>query len=80
MGWETNAQPRQQVLLIDLTDEEQKVIDLLRSDEIITTDIAALELNKTVQAINSLMLNLEFKGVLKSLPGNRFKLISRVEI
>jgi DNA processing protein len=78
MGWETNAQPRQQVLLIDLTDEEKKVIDLLRSDEIITTDIAAKELNLTVQAINSLMLNLEFKGVLKSLPGNRFKLISRV--
>jgi DNA processing protein len=79
MGWETNAIPRQQVLLIDLTDEEKRVVELLRSGEIITTDIAAIELDMTVQAINSLMLNLEFKGVLKSLPGNRFKLISRID-
>jgi DNA processing protein len=75
MGWEANTQPRQQVLLIDLSKEEQQIVDLLRSNEIITTDIAARELNMTVQAINSLMLNLEFKGVLKSLPGNRFKLV-----
>jgi DNA processing protein len=75
MGWEANTQPRQQVLLIDLSKEEQQIVDLLRSNEIITTDIAARELNLTVQAINSLMLNLEFKGVLKSLPGNRFKLV-----
>jgi len=80
MGWETNSVPRQQVLLIDLNDDERKVINLLKSDEVITTDIAAIELNMTVQAINSLMLNLEFKGVLKSLPGNRFKLISRVNL
>jgi DNA processing protein len=79
MGWEINTIPRQQVLLIDLSDEERRVIELLRSGEVITTDIAAIKLNMTVQAINSLMLNLEFKGVLKSLPGNRFKLISRVE-
>jgi DNA processing protein len=78
MGWETNAIPRQQVLLIDLTDEERKVIELLRSGEVITTDIAAIAMNMNVQTINSLMLNLEFKGVLRSLPGNRFKLISSI--
>jgi DNA processing protein len=80
MGWESNALPHQQILLIDLTDEERKVIELLKSTEVITTDIAAIELNMTVQAINSLMLNLEFKGVLKSLPGNRFKLISKINL
>jgi DNA processing protein len=80
MGWETSSVPRQQVLLIDLTDEERRVIELLKTGEIITTDIAAISLNMTVQMINSLMLNLEFKGVLKSLPGNRFKLISRIDL
>jgi len=78
MGWEANAQPRQQVLMIDLSGEEQQIVDLLRSNEIITTDIAARELNMSVQTINSLMLNLEFKGILKSLPGNRFKLIGKL--
>jgi DNA processing protein len=80
MGWETSSVPRQQVLLIDLTDDERRVIELLKTGEIITTDIAAIALNMTVQMINSLMLNLEFKGVLKSLPGNRFKLISRIDL
>ncbi|HNW50430.1 MAG TPA: DNA-processing protein DprA [Prolixibacteraceae bacterium] len=75
MGWETNSLPRQQVLLIDLNDEERKIIELLKSDEIITTDIASQELGMNVQTINAMMLNLEFKGVLKSLPGNRFKLV-----
>jgi len=79
MGWETNALPRQQILMIDLSDDEKKVIDLLKSGDVITTDIAAMALNMTVQTINYLMLNLEFKGILKSLPGNRFKLISRVD-
>jgi len=78
MGWESNTQPQQQLLLIDLTTDEQQIVDLLKSNEIITTDIASRELNMSVQNINSLMLNLEFKGLLKSLPGNRFKLVGRV--
>jgi len=78
MGWETNSVPRQQVLMLDLSMEEQQIVDLLKSNEIITTDIASRELNMTVQSINSLMLNLEFKGVLKSLPGNRFKLMGKI--
>ncbi|MCF8357438.1 MAG: DNA-processing protein DprA [Prolixibacteraceae bacterium] len=77
MGWEANAQPRQQVMMIDLDDDEKKVVELLSGNEIITTDFASRKLNWSVQKINSLMLNLEFKGVLKSLPGNRFKLLSK---
>jgi DNA processing protein len=78
MGWEANAQPLQQVLMIDLSEDEQQIVNLLKSNEIITTDIASRELNMSVQTINSFMLNLEFKGVLKSLPGNRFKLVGKI--
>jgi DNA processing protein len=77
MGWEANAQPRQQVIMIDLDEDEKQVVELLSGNEIITTDFASRKLNWSVQKINSLMLNLEFKGVLKSLPGNRFKLLSK---
>ncbi|HQN92558.1 MAG TPA: hypothetical protein PLQ09_00440 [Prolixibacteraceae bacterium] len=77
MGWETNTQPQQQVLFVDLSNEEQQIVDLLKRSETITTDIAAIDLKMNVQTINALMLSLEFKGVVKSLPGNRFKLISR---
>ncbi|MBN1925264.1 MAG: DNA-processing protein DprA [Prolixibacteraceae bacterium] len=80
MGWEANAKPRQQVMMIDLDDEEKQVVEILSGSEIITTDFASRKLNLSVQKINSLMLTLEFKGVLKSLPGNRFKLISNTHM
>lgn len=78
MGWEASSQPRQQVMLIDLNEEEQMAVNLLSGNDIITTDFASRELNLSVQKINSLMLNLEFKGVIKSLPGNRFKLLAKI--
>ena len=79
MGWEAHSLPRQQVLMIDFTAEEKLIIDLMNKNEIITTDMASRALNWSVQNINSMLLNLEFKGIVKSLPGNRFKLIARIE-
>ena len=78
MGWEANSQPQQQVLLIDLSENELRVVESLRSNEIGTSDNISRDLSMPVQTVNSLLLNLEFKGILKSLPGNRFKLNSRV--
>ncbi len=78
MGWEANSQPQQQVLLIDLSEDELRVVESLRSNEIGTSDSISRDLSMPVQTVNSLLLNLEFKGILKSLPGNRFKLNSRV--
>ncbi|HPR30924.1 MAG TPA: DNA-processing protein DprA [Prolixibacteraceae bacterium] len=75
MDWETRSVPRQQVLLIDLDEDEKKLFDLFSKKELWTIDAVSRELNFPVQKINSLLLRLEFKGILKSLPGNRFKRI-----
>ena len=77
MGWETYQQPVQQSLLIELNTEEEEIVAVLRQNEIATTDLIARNINLPVQKINSSLLNLEFKGVVKSLPGNRFKLLIR---
>jgi DNA processing protein len=76
MGWEAEKIPRQQTLMIDFNDDEKVVIGVLKGNDIITTDIASRKLDFSVQKINAIMLDLEFKGVVKSLPGNRFKLIA----
>lgn len=75
MGWETQQQPVQQVLLIDLNKEEEEIVKVLQQNEVSTTDTISRAINLPVQKINSLLLNLEFNGIVKSLPGSRFKLL-----
>ena len=77
MGWETQHHPTQQPLLIDLDEQEESIVEVLQQNEISTTDFISRTINLPVQKINSLLLNLEFKGVVKSLPGSRFKLLAK---
>ena len=77
MGWTAQAQPIQQALFIDLTTEEQLAMELLRSNNAITVDELARSMKKTVQQINTLLLSLEFNGLVKALPGNRFKIVQK---
>jgi DNA processing protein len=75
MGWEANQHPVQQPLLIDLDEDEKNIVKILKQNEISTTDFISRQVHLPVQKINSTLLNLEFKGLVKSLPGNRFKLL-----
>lgn len=78
MGWETNHQPVQQHLLIDLNEKEKLIVNVLQQNEISTTDFISRTVELPVQKINSILLNLEFKGIVKSLPGSRFKLLVKI--
>jgi len=66
----------QTLLFPDLTDEEMEVIALLRSQgEGMQLNEIAIKLEKTVSKISSLLLEMEFKGLLKCLPGSCYKII-----
>jgi DNA processing protein len=78
MGWEVNTTPVQQPLLLDLCEEEEIIVKVLSNSEVSTSDTLSREVNLPVQKINSLLLGLEFKGVVKSLPGSRFKLLVKI--
>jgi DNA processing protein len=80
MGWEAQREPVQQPLLIELDEEETLIVSALKQNEVSTTDFISREVNLPVQKINSLLLNLDFKGAVKSLPGNRFKLNGNVPV
>jgi DNA processing protein len=80
MGWEVNKNPVQQPLLIELSDDEKTIVSVLKLNDIATTDLISREVNLPVQKINSVLLGLEFQGVVKSLPGNRFKLLVNVNL
>jgi DNA processing protein len=78
MGWQkTGTQPDgvQRTLFPELDEEESAVVNLLRNKSSLTIDQIALQANLPVSRTSSLLLNLEFKGLIKCLPGKVFKLV-----
>lgn len=78
MGWELPGQGRKVIqpqLFADLSEMEQRVVDYIKPQEQVSIDdlTHALQLNNSQMA--ALLLNLEFKGVLQSLPGKRYVLL-----
>ena len=77
MGWEgapKNEQPVQQQLFPELSKEEQLVIDQMKTDEKADIDSLASSTGMPVRKVSSLLLELEFKGVVEALPGNQYRL------
>jgi DNA processing protein len=77
LGWEDpakNSQPYQQRLFIDLTEDEQKLVDLLKLNEKTLIDSLCQAVDMPMGKISALLMELEFKGMVDALPGNLFRL------
>ena len=76
MGWDPKTKvPKQQELFIDLNDNEKKILEALETNGESSFDKLAYEVQSQNSQLATLLLNLEFKGLIKSVPGNRFILI-----
>jgi len=77
MGWDKQQSPKniQKELFVDLSNEEKNIIDLLNKSEDIGMDRLIYETNFSNSQMASLLLNLEFKGLIKPLPGSRYMLV-----
>ena len=75
MGWK-NKQPiaRQTRLWNDLNVDEQLIIDLLQQTDSMFIDDLQLKTGKSPGWLASVLLTLEMKGCIQSLPGKRFTL------
>jgi len=66
----------QTTLFLDLTDEEQQIVSTLRlNSEGLQLNELSLKLEKPISKISSLLLEMEFKGVVKCLPGNVYRIV-----
>jgi DNA processing protein len=77
MGWQQSGkQPdgTQKSLFVEVSDEESILVTLLRSNISLTIDQVALHAGLPMSRISSLLLNLEFKGVVKCLPGKVYRI------
>ena len=77
MNWELSDRPKaiQKQLFLELSADEQLLVDLLKGKESIHIDLLTYEAKMTPSAIAALLLDLEFRGVVKTLPGKRYVLV-----
>jgi DNA processing protein len=68
------AKPKQQSLFQSLTVEEEAIIQILKQQSQVAIDQLSRILNQPVYKLSSLLLKLEFDGLIVTLPGKNYKL------
>ncbi len=72
LNWDTDIK-KAEVKLLELTELEQKIYTLLFEDRSpIEIDLIAIKTQIPINQVASLLLNLEFKNLVKNLPGKKF--------
>ncbi len=78
MNWkddEKKTDVKQLKFFHELKEEEKILVDLLQTNGQLGIDSLTLRANMPVSKVSTVLLNLEFAGVLKSLPGKMYELI-----
>lgn len=76
MRWEEidTGKVIQKQLFVELDDTEAKMMSLIRENKEITIDVLTYKMSITPSETASLLLGLEFKGLVRSLPGKKYTL------
>lgn len=77
MGWQPQKKSKKMVqpeLFLDLDETELKLIDILKSKGNTAIDLLSIESGLSMSRISATLLNLEFKGAIRSLPGKIYAL------
>jgi len=77
LSWDLKDKPKniQQKLFLDFKPEEQKIVDLLREHKQCAIDILMIKSGLPSSKLASSLLNLEFEGVIKCMPGKVYQLL-----
>lgn len=70
-----NPNSVQTSLFIELSGDEQKLFEYLKKKDKVLLDLLAIECNLTIQKSVSILLQLELKGLIKSLPGKSYQVV-----
>lgn len=75
MNWKKgDTQPKQMEIPLELSPDEDSIISVIKELESASPDQLSYRLEMTHSQISSLLLNLEFKGIVRSLPGKKYTL------
>ena len=76
LRWKTDdkkSMPKQATLFIELNNEEKIIAEILSKTNPANIDEIVIQSNFTNTKIAELLLQMEFKGLVKALPGKQFK-------
>ena len=77
LGWDVaNKQSprRQRQLFVELSLDEEKVVEVMQKNEYTGIDTICAEIRLPISKIAAALLNLEFQGLVRALPGKMYKL------
>jgi DNA processing protein len=73
LGWQSkNSVQKQKTtpqLFVELTEQEQKILDIIETEKEANIDVLHYKSNMPMPLLSGILLNLEFNGLVKSLPG-----------
>jgi len=78
MGWETSEHSnknKQKKIFIELSADEEKIVNILKEQGESSIDYLCSQSSLSMSKTASALLNLEFEGIVKNLPGKLYKLI-----
>ncbi|HIP37427.1 MAG TPA: DNA-protecting protein DprA [Crocinitomix sp.] len=77
LGWE--SKPKETIfqtdLFLDLTDEEQKIVAILKDKGVLHIDAITNLVNMSISVLSVHLFNLEIKNVIRSISGKRYELV-----
>ncbi|MBB3186876.1 DNA-processing protein DprA [Microbacter margulisiae] len=77
MNWESKDNvSTQQTLFSDLNQDEQTILTLLRKSEGLQINQLTVQTQWPVEKLFSMLLEMEFKGIIRVLPGNVYKAVT----
>ncbi len=71
---ETSIPSRQQRMLLDLTPDQEKIVEVLGEKSISVDQLAGL-CGMSVSKVSSVLLEMEFDGLIRNLPGKMYQLV-----
>ena len=74
--WDIPQKPKQLSLVADLNADEQKILEIIRQHPKIGMDSMVYQSQIQLSNLSSILIHLEFEGLIKSLPGKKFILTS----
>jgi DNA processing protein len=77
LGWEkqTGKKPaRQRELFVELTPDEEKVVNIMRENNQVGIDDVVLKSELPTSKVAAALLSLEFQGIVRAMPGKVYKL------
>ncbi len=80
LNWEQNTKPKQQVIFAELSDNEKKIAQVLQTNGKTTIDYICKQSGFNSAKASGILLEMEFKNVVRCLPGKIFELAGNINL